>query len=134
MPIVETTPQRLVLKSGSTTLTLDKATGKAILQRKLLLWGLKPVEAPLSEITDITIDTAVDRASGVEILSHDAHHAWERGLGLSSRRQDGRGDECGRDAPFPCHRNLEHDPEKACPGLDPGWVPVFRKDHAQTKS
>jgi hypothetical protein len=29
---------------------------------------------------------------------------------------------------------LEHDPEKACPGLDPGWVPVFRKDHAQTKS
>jgi hypothetical protein len=25
---------------------------------------------------------------------------------------------------------LEHDPEKACPGLDPGWVPVFGKDHA----
>src|SRR5262249_7511528 len=21
----------------------------------------------------------------------------------------------------------EHDPEKACPGLDPGWVPVFGK-------
>jgi hypothetical protein len=21
---------------------------------------------------------------------------------------------------------LEHDPEKACPGLDPGWEPVFR--------
>ena len=29
---------------------------------------------------------------------------------------------------------IEHDPEKACPGLDPGWVPVFRRDHAQTKS
>jgi hypothetical protein len=28
---------------------------------------------------------------------------------------------------------LEHDPEKACPGLDPGWEPVFGKDHAQTK-
>jgi len=28
---------------------------------------------------------------------------------------------------------LEHDPEKACPGLDPGWTPVFGKDHAQTK-
>jgi hypothetical protein len=28
---------------------------------------------------------------------------------------------------------LEHDPEKACPALDAGWVPVFRKDHAQTK-
>src|SRR5712692_5406635 len=24
----------------------------------------------------------------------------------------------------------EHDPEKACPGLDPGWIPVFGKDHA----
>ena len=27
----------------------------------------------------------------------------------------------------------EHDPEKACPGLDPGWKPVFRKDHAPPK-
>ena len=33
----------------------------------------------------------------------------------------------------PAGRRLEHDPEKACPGLDPGWVPVFGKDHAQTK-
>jgi hypothetical protein len=30
-------------------------------------------------------------------------------------------------------KQLEHDPEKACPGLDPGWKPVFGKDHAQTK-
>jgi hypothetical protein len=28
----------------------------------------------------------------------------------------------------------EHDPEKACPGLDPGWIPVFGKDHAPAKS
>jgi hypothetical protein len=28
---------------------------------------------------------------------------------------------------------LEHDPEKASPGLDPGWKPVFGRDHAQTK-
>jgi hypothetical protein len=28
---------------------------------------------------------------------------------------------------------LEHDPEKACPGLDPGWKPVFGKDHAPAK-
>jgi hypothetical protein len=28
---------------------------------------------------------------------------------------------------------MEHDPEKACPELDPGWKPVFGKDHAQTK-
>jgi hypothetical protein len=29
---------------------------------------------------------------------------------------------------------LKHDPEKACPGLDPGCAAVFGKDHAQTKS
>jgi hypothetical protein len=67
MPIVESTPQRLVLKSGSTTLTLDKAADRATLQRKLLLWNLKPAAAPLSDVTGITVDTAVDRASGVEI-------------------------------------------------------------------
>lgn len=67
MPIIEKTTQRLVLKSGSTVLTLDKTADKIILQRKLLLWKSKPVEAPLSEVTDITIDTAVDRASGVEV-------------------------------------------------------------------
>jgi hypothetical protein len=75
MPITERTSQRLVLKSGSTTLTLDKTTDKAILQRKLLLWGLKPVEASLSEISDITIDTAVDRASGVEVCHTMPHRA-----------------------------------------------------------
>ena len=26
-----------------------------------------PVEAPLSEVTDVTIDTAIDRASGIEV-------------------------------------------------------------------
>jgi hypothetical protein len=26
----------------------------------------------------------------------------------------------------------EHDPEKACPGLDPGWTPVFRKIEPKT--
>lgn len=67
MPIAEHTPRRLVLKSGSTTLTLDKDAGKATMQRKMLLWSLKPVEAPLSEIAEVTVDSAVDRASGVEI-------------------------------------------------------------------
>jgi hypothetical protein len=27
---------------------------------------------------------------------------------------------------------VEHDPEKACPALDAGWIPVFGKDHAPT--
>ena len=69
MAIVESTPRRLVLKSGATTLTLDKDADKASLQRKLLLWNLKPVEQPLSEIVEVTVDTAVDRASGVEVSS-----------------------------------------------------------------
>jgi hypothetical protein len=67
MPIVENTPMRLVLKSGSTSLTLDKSAGKVTLQRKLLLWDRKPAEMALSEVTDATVDIAVDRASGVEV-------------------------------------------------------------------
>jgi hypothetical protein len=28
---------------------------------------------------------------------------------------------------------LERDPEKACPGFDPGWKAVFGKNRAPTK-
>ena len=48
-------------------MTLDKDAGKATLQRKLLIWRLKPIEAPLSDVSEVTVDTAVDRASGVEV-------------------------------------------------------------------
>jgi len=68
MPITESTPSRLVLASGSTTLTLDKDAGKASLQRKMLFWNLKPTELPLSEFSSVALDKAVDRASGVEIF------------------------------------------------------------------
>ena len=47
--IVESASQRMVLQSGSTTLTLDKNAGKATLRRKLLFWNLKPLELPLAE-------------------------------------------------------------------------------------
>jgi hypothetical protein len=67
MPITEHTPQRLVLKSGSTTLTLSKEAGKATLHRKLLFWNLKPAEAQLADIGDVTVDAGVDRASGVDV-------------------------------------------------------------------
>ena len=67
MPVTENAPRQLVLKSASTTLTINKDAGKAILQRKFLMWGLKPVEAQLSNIANVTVDTAVDRASGVEV-------------------------------------------------------------------
>jgi hypothetical protein len=69
MPVTERSPQRLVLKSGSTTLTLNQEAGTAVLQRKLLFWNLKPAEAPLSDITDVTIDAGMDRASGVEVCN-----------------------------------------------------------------
>ena len=38
MPILENTQTRLSIKSGSTTLTLDKTSGKITLQRKLMFW------------------------------------------------------------------------------------------------
>ena len=69
MPVSERTAQRLVVTSGGTTLTLDKNAGTAVLQRKLLLWKLKPSETPLADIADVTVDAAVDRASGVEVCS-----------------------------------------------------------------
>jgi hypothetical protein len=69
MAIIESTPRRLVLKSGSTTLTLDKDVGTVKLQRKMLMFALKPVEHPLTDIADVTIDAGVDRASGVEVCN-----------------------------------------------------------------
>lgn len=69
MPITETTAQRLVVKSGSTTLTLDKDAGKAVMQRKFLIWGLKPLELPLAEVAEITVDSGVDRASGIDVCN-----------------------------------------------------------------
>jgi hypothetical protein len=67
--IVENTPRQLVLMSGSTSLTLDKDTGKATFQRKFLFWKLKPIEAQLADIAAVNVDNAVDRASGVEIYN-----------------------------------------------------------------
>ena len=67
--ITESTPQRMVLQSGSTTLTLDRSAGKATLQRRVLFWAVKPTELPLSEVADTTVDAGVDRASGVELCN-----------------------------------------------------------------
>jgi len=67
MPVTESAPNRLVLKSGSTSLTLDKDSGRAVLQRKIVIWRPKPAEEPLADITKVSTDMVVDRASGVEI-------------------------------------------------------------------
>jgi hypothetical protein len=81
-----------VLKSGSTTLMLDKDVGKASLRRKFLIWNLKPAETPLSEITQVKIDAAVDRASGVEVF-HTMLVMRTAGLGTSGRKCSRRADE-----------------------------------------
>ena len=65
--VIESTPQRLALQSSSNTLILDKAAGTATLQRKMMFWSLKPMQKPLSDVADATVDAAVDRASGVEV-------------------------------------------------------------------
>jgi hypothetical protein len=67
--IIDHAPQRMALQSGSTTLTLDKGANTAVMQRKLLFWLLKPLEVPLTDVADITIDAGVDRASGVEVCN-----------------------------------------------------------------
>lgn len=69
MPIIQSTPKRLVVKSGSTTLTLDRDSGKAVLQRKVLFWNRNPAEAEIRDIKDVKVDAVVDRASGVEVCS-----------------------------------------------------------------
>lgn len=69
MTRIERMPQKLVLQSGSTTLTLDNEAGLATMQRKRLMWGLRPLQCPLSEIAEVTVDAGVDRASGVEVCN-----------------------------------------------------------------
>lgn len=70
MAIIAVTPGKLVLKSGSTTLTLDKDTAKATLQQKMLLWNKKPVEFAFSDIDDISVRSETDGLSGATI-----HHS-----------------------------------------------------------
>jgi hypothetical protein len=69
MTNIERTPQRMVLKSGSTTLTLDKEAGKVIRQRKVLLWARHPTESSLSDIAEVKVDAATDPMSGAEVCS-----------------------------------------------------------------
>jgi hypothetical protein len=69
MPITEKTAKKLVLQSGSTTLTLDKDAGTAHLQRKMLMFKLKPMQAPLADVVNFEVDAGVDRASGIEVCN-----------------------------------------------------------------
>jgi hypothetical protein len=70
MANIENSARKLVLKERSTTLTLDKESGKATLQHKMLLWNKKPVEFALSDIDDIAVKSDTDGLSGAAI-----HHS-----------------------------------------------------------
>jgi len=70
MTIVQNTPERLVVQAGSPinkcTLTLDRTTGSARLDRTLLLWPRKPVEFALADIDHVDVITSHDPASGAD--------------------------------------------------------------------
>ena len=73
MAMIESTPSRLILKDGSTTVTFDKTSGHATLQQKILLWNKKPVEFDLSDIDDIAVKSELDGLSGAKIF-HSVMH------------------------------------------------------------
>jgi hypothetical protein len=61
----ENTPERLVLRSGGTTLVLDKEAGAASLRRKTLWWDHKPISVPLADICDVAVMPAIDRSAAL---------------------------------------------------------------------
>jgi hypothetical protein len=73
MAKIENGSNKLVLKEGSTTLTLDKQSGKAVLQHKILFWNAKPVEFPLADIDDIAVKSDRDGLSGANIYHSVLH-------------------------------------------------------------
>jgi hypothetical protein len=70
MTILQNTPERLVVQAGSRvnqcTLTLDRTTGSARLDRTLLMWPRKPVEVAIAEIDHVDVVTIHDAASGAD--------------------------------------------------------------------
>jgi hypothetical protein len=73
MARIDNGSNKLVLKEGSTTLTLDKQSGKAVLQHKILFWNAKPVEFPLTDIDDIAVKSDRDGLSGASIYHSVLH-------------------------------------------------------------
>ncbi len=73
MARIENASDKVILKEGSTTLTLDKAAGQAVLQRKFLLWNKSPVVFPLADIDDIAVKSEKDAMSGATIYHSVLH-------------------------------------------------------------
>jgi hypothetical protein len=73
MANIESTPSRLVLKDGSTTITFDKTSGSATLQQRILLWKKRQVEFPIDDIDDIAVKSESDSLSGASIFHSVLH-------------------------------------------------------------
>ena len=73
MAKIELTPRMLVLTERSMTLILDKESGRATLQQKILLWSKKPVEFALADIDDIAVKSDKDGLSGASIYHSVLH-------------------------------------------------------------
>ena len=67
MAIVENTAQKLVFRSGSTTLTLDNAAKQLTLQSKVLFWNRAPAHAGFKDVADVKLEQNHDPASGAEL-------------------------------------------------------------------
>ena len=67
MAIVENTAQKLVLKSGSTTLSLDGAAEQITLESKVLFWKRAPAHAAFQDIAEVKIEEGHDGASGADL-------------------------------------------------------------------
>ena len=89
MANIESTPNKLVLKEGSTTLILDKEAGKATVQHKILLWNKKPVEFALSDIDDIAVKSDKDGLSGATIYHSVLHRRSGATMVLSTEEAKG---------------------------------------------
>ena len=67
MAIVENTAKKPVLKSGSTTLSLDGAAEQITLESKVLFWKRAPAHAAFKDVAEVKIEQNHDGASGADI-------------------------------------------------------------------
>jgi hypothetical protein len=67
MAIVENTAKKLVLKSGSTTLSLDGGAEQITLESKVLFWKRAPAHATFKDVAEVKIEQNHDGASGADI-------------------------------------------------------------------
>ena len=67
MAIVENSAKKLVLKSGSTTLSFDDDAKQITLESKILFWKRAPAHAAFKDVADVKIEQNHDGASGADI-------------------------------------------------------------------